>query len=551
MIYIKDEYENLFAAYKSVDDFLRIDINVSRLFKNRTTGRFEINGRGFYIKKHFPSGWGAVLDEYLRLRKAHIGAGYEKAALDKLESLGIDTLGVVAYGQDGKSPAGQKSFLITKELTNVQSLETICREWPAKPPQAGFKRALIGQIASISKKLHDNGVNHRDYYICHFLLDVRGGQAEYQKREPKLFLIDLHRAQIRDTVPFRWRVKDIGGLYFSAMDTGITHSDICRFMQIYSGKSLRETLTQDALFWEAVRRRAIKTYRKDFGKYHGEGSGRNKDEEFNDLQIDDWKIRIRKDFSDCDIKDLLLLNKSNLQKYQFTQVKSSGHTNVFKGRILSNNTNYSVYLKRYLFRSGLDFIKSIFRPSPAKRSMLASIMLQKNGFKAPEIIGLFERRAGYILKDNMLLTQEVTGAGMLSQLLSETWQNISPVNLLSRCRLIESFGQTIGRLHKKGIFHGDLRLGNVLVQSKDDTFSFFFIDNERTKKFSILPARLRLKNLVQINMFRKNISNIDRMRFFRQYCIENQLAKPAQRELADCVLKKTAGRLKGKIDRMK
>lgn len=266
MIFIKTEYEKLFAGFKSVDDFLRIEIDIVRKFKNRTTGRFEISGQGFYIKKHFPCGITMTLTELLHFRKAQIGAAHEKAALEKLQAIGIDTMSIVAFGQDGNSPFNQKSFIVTRELVNVTSLEDICRNWPVKPPPPKFKHNLINHVALIAKKMHDNGMNHRDFYICHFLLDTTGGAAKYEKNVPKLLLIDLHRAQIRKILPFRWRVKDIGGLYFSAMDIGLNRNDLYRFIRTYTGKSLHETFREDYIFWKSVRKRAIKTYRKQFGK---------------------------------------------------------------------------------------------------------------------------------------------------------------------------------------------------------------------------------------------------------------------------------------------
>ena len=50
MIYIHPDHKELFTPFRSVDDFLKIDIDVVRDFKNRKTGRFEIGGKGFYIK---------------------------------------------------------------------------------------------------------------------------------------------------------------------------------------------------------------------------------------------------------------------------------------------------------------------------------------------------------------------------------------------------------------------------------------------------------------------------------------------------------------------
>ncbi len=263
MIEICKDYKELFKQYHSVDDFLKIDIDTVRDFKNRKTGRFEIDGKGFYIKKHFACGHMAVLDELFHLRKPHIGAIHESHALDRLTEIDIDTMEVIAFGVEGNTLAGQRSFLVTKELTDIESLEDICGKWKASPPYVIFKRAILNRVAEIAAIIHQAGLNHRDFYICHFMLDIAG---EYLNRSPKLFLIDLHRAQQRKEVPFRWRVKDISGLYFSAMDIGLNRNDVFRFMKIYTGKSLKETLSEDKAFWRAVQNRAIRTYRRDFGK---------------------------------------------------------------------------------------------------------------------------------------------------------------------------------------------------------------------------------------------------------------------------------------------
>lgn len=267
MIEIYPDYKECFKSFKTVEDFLKIDVELVRDFKNRKTGRFEINGEGFYIKKHFECGIGAVLDELFHLRIPHIGAGHERSILDKLHSISIDTMTVAAFGQEGKTLFTQRSFVVTEELINVVSLEDVCSQWQKKPPRSAFKKTLLQRVANIARTLHESGINHRDFYLCHFLLDTVDLQAvEAGKQRPTLYLIDLHRAQQRTAVPSRWRVKDIGGLYFSAMDIGLTRTDLLRFMRLYTGKPLRQTLTEDQRFWKAVRRRAIQTYRRDFGK---------------------------------------------------------------------------------------------------------------------------------------------------------------------------------------------------------------------------------------------------------------------------------------------
>ena len=97
--------------------------------------------------------------------------------------------------------------------------------------------------------MHDNGLNHRDCYICHFLL---------KKSTGKLHVIDLHRAQIRKRIPYRYRVKDTAGLYFSAMDCGLTRRDLLRFIAVYRRRTPE--------FWRDVSTTAEKLYLKVHGR---------------------------------------------------------------------------------------------------------------------------------------------------------------------------------------------------------------------------------------------------------------------------------------------
>ena len=204
-----------------------------------------------------------------------------------------------------------------------------------------------------------------------------------------------------------------------------------------------------------------------------------------------------------------------------------------------------VYLKRYLCRSTLDFVKHFFRSSRARRAFNASLMLQQNGFGTPVLVGLFERRLGPFRTDNCLLTEEVENAGSMTQFLLEKFVGCGGDVIAERRGLIRAFAEMVGRMHAKGIFHGDLRLGNVLAVKEEQNWRFFLIDNERTRKFVRLPARLRLKNLVQVNMFYADgITNTDRVRFFRAYLSASSYTEIDHRRWARKVIAKTNRRLR-------
>src|SRR3990167_4267715 len=125
------------------------------------------------------------------------GAANEWLAVQRLTELGIDTMTLVAYGRRGISPATQQSFVITEELTDTCSLEEVCGNWRAdgmaSAIQVRIKRNLIQRVAAIARNMHQNGVNHRDFYLCHFLLDMSQGMPAAATNAACLYLIDLHR----------------------------------------------------------------------------------------------------------------------------------------------------------------------------------------------------------------------------------------------------------------------------------------------------------------------------------------------------------------------
>ncbi|HID46477.1 MAG TPA: lipopolysaccharide core heptose(I) kinase RfaP [Chromatiaceae bacterium] len=221
---------------------------------NRRTLRFEVGGKGYFLKLHWGVGWKEILKNLLSVRLPVIGASNEWRAIRRLEELGVETMHLEAYGSDGWNPAAQRSFVVTRELENTVSLEDYCADWTAKPPVFAEKRYLIERVAEMTRQLHHNGVNHRDLYICHFLLQQPwDGTAEGLH----LYLIDLHRVQLRNRVPRRWVVKDVGSLYFSAMEAGLTRRDLYRFLRTYHAKSLRQIFTREKRFLQSTADRAM------------------------------------------------------------------------------------------------------------------------------------------------------------------------------------------------------------------------------------------------------------------------------------------------------
>jgi len=193
-----------------------------------------------------------------------LGARNEWQAIRRLDELGVATMKAVAYGERGCNPARQHSFIVTEELAPTVSLEDFCRDWPRRPPDSALKHALIDRVAEMVRRMHAGGMNHRDLYICHFLLHLDPPPTPAALR---LSLIDLHRSQLRARTPRRWRDKDLAALYFSALDIGLTRRDKLRFVRRYFGRPLREVLRDEAALLARLEGEAGRLHARYLRKY--------------------------------------------------------------------------------------------------------------------------------------------------------------------------------------------------------------------------------------------------------------------------------------------
>jgi len=270
MIHLSSELVALLPP--DVDPFeaiMGLDGELFREMEGRRTLRVRLGDQRYFLKTHSGVGWKRILEDLIQLKRPVIGAANEWRAIQRLRSLGIATADLIGYGRRGWNPARRRSFVLMGALEDTLSLEDLFQGWDRRPrrpgPEVRFKRGLIGAVAEIARCLHENGINHRDFYLCHFLLDHAAAGGAASDKAPQLYLIDLHRMQMRHAPARRWVLKDLAGLYFSSLDAGLTRRDYYRFLRSYSHRPLRETLA-DTGFWRAVQRRALRLYRSHWGR---------------------------------------------------------------------------------------------------------------------------------------------------------------------------------------------------------------------------------------------------------------------------------------------
>ncbi len=263
-VILRDEFRDYWSPETAFDQVRKVKGEIAKAKDNRRVVRFELEGDIYYLKHHVGIGWKEVIKNFLQFKLPVLGASNEWYAIEKLKNTNINTMEAIAYGRHGCNPAMQESFLVTRELKNTITLEKLCADWKNKPPSYELKKNLIDQVAFIAQQMHRNGINHRDFYLCHILLDMQSGVDCIDPKKLRLYLVDLHRMQMRKKVPKRWVVKDIGSMYFSAMDAGLSRRDIYRFIRVYTGMPLKKALQERKEFWERVQRRANNLYQQQW-----------------------------------------------------------------------------------------------------------------------------------------------------------------------------------------------------------------------------------------------------------------------------------------------
>lgn len=253
MIFIIDEQfkKNFTDQEHLFDQLMQVDGKVFRHHKNRCTLRFEQAGQAYFIKKHRATGWREIFKNLFQGRLPVVGAKNEYVANQQLKKIGLPTIDIVAFAERGFNPASKRSFLVSKELTGCDSLEDLVGTWSSRFSE---KKQLIKEVARVTRLMHEHGINHRDYYLCHLW---------WRREVSQLYVMDLHRAQIRKKVPVRWLIKDLAGLYFSSMDAKLTVRDIYQFLKIYFNEPLGDIFKKRSRLLKAVSNRALKLYHKE------------------------------------------------------------------------------------------------------------------------------------------------------------------------------------------------------------------------------------------------------------------------------------------------
>lgn len=193
-----------------------------------------------------PSIW-LQLRNWLTHRTRASTADFDRLPCDQLAKAGINTPKVIAYGSQWGRLFEKRSFVITEKLPGAWPLEKKLPHffYNSSPLQnVKQKRQFINAIADFTAKFHKTGCCHRDFYLAHIFTDEK----------QNFYLIDLQRTFKPLLLRWRFRLKDLTQLYYSAPGQIFSRADRLRFYIRYTGRKKVSLL--DKLFIKALKAKA-------------------------------------------------------------------------------------------------------------------------------------------------------------------------------------------------------------------------------------------------------------------------------------------------------
>lgn len=168
-------------------------------------------------------------------------------------------------------------------------------------------------------------------------------------------------------------------------------------------------------------------------------------------------------------------------------VRSPWHsTSTEKVRIRAEGQEY--FVKR--FNSlGLGYrVKNMLRPSRALRSWLNGLrFLQAKVPTVAPVVCLEERFFG-LLGCSYIIFPHLTDA----ETLLDSWPCLTPQEHMT---VLLNMAEIIGRMHRQGIFHGDLNWRNIMVLREAGQFQLFLIDLDGCRYRRSYNESLALRDL--------------------------------------------------------
>jgi len=206
---------------------------------------------------------------------------------------------------------------------------------------------------------------------------------------------------------------------------------------------------------------------------------------------------------------------------------------------VGDGRTWNVIIKRACYGSLWRRFGFLFFSSPAVRSLENALMLKGWGICTPSPLAALECRDWRHIGTSYYLTEEVEGSQSLPTLWLDAPSSFSREDIFREKRqILKSLAFLFHQLHSRGIYHQDLKGGNILIRkSGSEKWQCYLIDIDGVWKCGRLSWFRRIKNLVQLyRTFGEHLNVKEKALFFKYYSDLFYLRRDRRKAIAGKVL---------------
>jgi lipopolysaccharide core heptose(I) kinase len=477
----------------------------------RTVFRVPVDDTAIYLKRYHVRG----LSDRVKYLFVPSRAVAEWRAARAMKAAGLPTIFAVLMGEKRTAGFLEDGCLATVEIPGAKDFVPYLIDRLGDPAQKAARAALLDRLAVLVRRFHDAGFKHNDLHSGNLLVTGEPEDAE-------IHLIDLHTVKIVGRTGRGARSANLAKLLHS-LTSGTTRSERLRVLRSYEGRDpvLGEFRAASRRIFRRVlaleRRRLLSRAKRCM----------RRSSSFDLTRVGPYGLWYRREIPfigpPLAVGDHLL----TMQQGGREVLKDSRRSAISRQVMLAPEPWGRVVVKETRCTDLTARLKNAIR---APRGLASwkngnALVLRKIGAARPLALMMRGRRP--FIRESFLLMEDLGDGERLDlYVLRRFAGSLDAAGRAEKRALVRAFALFVGDLHRRGVYHGDLKAVNIFVRvDPAGEPRFLLVDYDQVRFGRVVSRRRRIKNLAQIAAsVAVLITRTDRLRFFRSWAPDEEAA---------------------------
>lgn len=443
------------------------------------------------IKRYLSMGWPKAL--WMALRGSQWKREWRTAQL--LRELGVPTAEPLVMGDRLERGIPIEGVIVSRAIENGRTLrEEIAAEGTEPHP-------LLEELGRLLARIHGLGVLHKDLHAENLLVVNRG------QGRPEFWLLDLHRVRTGRPLgpaPRQWNLAQLLVSLRGRLGPGEDRLLLESYLRASGLGGLEDS-------WA----RSIDSIQERMARNHHRSRTRRCLRDSSGFAVESLPggrvIRVR-GFPLEGVLRAMEEAASVRDPGDARALKITDSTRVTQQEITVGGSVRRLCIKEHRRHGPVSCFLATVLTSRARRFWVGAWGLVVRGFQVPAPMAMWEMRVDRCFSSGVVMEMVGNGIG-LDRFLASLWPEGEG------CReFMKELACTLARMHAAGVFHRDLKAGNILVRLEKGGHGVLFLDLEDVRfQKKVTRAQMAL-NLAQLDASIPHcVGRLSRLRFLCLY----------------------------------